>query len=138
MTQSELAKELGRSVRWVQTLSAERLAALGWRRIGKGKGNLYYQRLGTVAADDPQGETIEEARRRKLIAEADLLERRRGERDAELKRQGVEEVFDDIQSVLAALPQAYHDAQLSEAQAEVINAAYNKALEGIEAMRGAL
>lgn len=136
MKQEYLAKKLGISIRKLQMFSVKELSFKGYQKIGHGKG-CYYRRIAQDAdvEEEEEKESTEEAKRRKTIAEADLLELKRGSLEAELKRKGVEEFIDAISEILSALPAAYAECKLTPVQNQIINQAYKAAIDGIGAIR---
>ena len=138
MRQVKLAQHLKMSESKLRYLTSEELKRLGWLKIGKGKGCFY--RRTAIDADVPEEEkeSTEEARRRKTIAEANLLEWKGGKLDAELKRKGAEEFFDAVSEVLSVLPSAYARCKLTPDQNRIINEAYGSAIKGLDAVKSNL
>lgn len=135
MKQEKTAKKLGISVSKLRTMGREELASNGWQKVGRGKGCYYRRIAGDKDVPEDERESTEEAKRRKTIAEADLLELKKGAHEAELKRRGVEEFLDAISEILAALPAAYIKCKLSTEQNYIINDAYKAAIDGVENIR---
>ena len=134
MKQSEMAKKLGISIRSLQKMSAQALAVHGWEKIGKGKGT-YYRRLNQDLSEESERESIEEAKRRKMIADANFVEMKGDLRANDLRREGALQYLDRVMEVLAVLPQAYAAAKLNSEQSAVIREAYETALKSANELR---
>ena len=129
MNQDNLAKRLGISVSGLRKLDNLELAKYGWQKVGKGKG-CFYRKLGNINPDEV--ESMEEAKKRKLIADANLSELKTENKRNELKREGAMEVIDAIIDILSVLPATYAKLNLTNEQNDILNKSYEEAINGIE------
>ncbi len=136
MRQDILAKKLGVSIRSLQSFSKAQLASCGWQKIGHGKGTFY--RKTSHEESEEERESAEEAKRRKLIADANISEMKAASRIESIKREGVEEFLGAIMDILRRLPAVYSSAKLSPNQNAIINAGLDETIKGIEGMRNGL
>jgi hypothetical protein len=135
MKQAQLAKKLGVSDRKLRYMKSDELAACGWQKVGRGKGTFYRRISGGEDGGEDEKESMEEAKRRKLIADADIAEMKSFRRIDEIKREGLDDFMDRVMTVLRALPVAYAKARLSPEQSAIINSAYEQAIKDAEALK---
>ena len=135
MNQENLAKKLGISCSGLRKLDNVELGKYGWQKVGKGKG-CFYRKIGNVNPDE--AESMEEAKKRKLIADANLSELKTENKRNELKREGAMEVIDAIIEILSVLPTAYTRLNLTNSQNDVLNKSYEEGINGIEKTKLAL
>ena len=84
---------------------------------------------------EESGESLEAAKRRKMVADADLAEIKGEARANELRREGALQYLDRVMEVLAVLPQAYAAAKLNSEQSAAIREAYETVLKGANELR---
>lgn len=135
MKQAQLAQKLGISERKLRMMGGQELASHGWQKVGKGKGTFYRRTCDTDPEDVEDRESHEEAKRRKMIADANLSEMKGETRADELRREGALLYLDRVLEVLSVLPQAYAEARLSPTQSAAIREAYEKAVKGVNELK---